>query len=101
MWRQMRAAAEDLGTKFFETVFNELGAEYEVAAGRDLSLTTVAQGFRLVAWGLDPRDGFSQVFEPVRRRGWLSRNWEPIQNVEEATLAIENRILTWIGEARA
>jgi hypothetical protein len=42
-----------------------------------------ATGFVTVTEGLCCGDNWTDVFEPVRRRRYLSKTWTPIQTVEE------------------
>jgi hypothetical protein len=45
-------------------------------------------GFITVTEGLCCADKWTDVFEPVRKRRYLSKTWTPIQTVEEAAEGI-------------
>lgn len=85
MRAELVRVAADLAERFFDPVFTEANAEFEVHESRIRSLRrrTVEDGLLLPEWGLTD-GGFGEYWEPVRRRRFFSSRWEELRTVQQA-----------------
>ena len=94
---QIRAAAEELFDRWFETLWRDRRAEIEVWPGRriDRQRKVVTEGIELIGHWTGDKAEWPGYFEPVRERRWFSREWSFVQSVDDAAENIATRIERW------
>jgi hypothetical protein len=93
----MRVAAE-LSERYFEPVFMEAKAEFEVHEWRTRSLRRRSVEDGLLLWEIGLTETASDDREPVRRRHFFSRRWERLQTVQQAADKTAAQLDRLLGE---
>jgi hypothetical protein len=96
-WDAIVTTADRMSDKYCSAIFDH-GGEFELSAHRRRSLRTwtVTEGFLLVGYAVGQGDsGYPEVFEPVRARPMLTRNWREVEAVQDAAAATGERLRSW------
>lgn len=99
-WGAIVTTAERMSDEHGPAIFDS-GGEFDLSAHRRRSFRnwTVTEGFLLVGYAVGGEVGrepaYPEVFEPVRARPMLARNWREVRAVEDAAAAVGERLRSW------